>query len=257
MKYEPTCITGSSPRQSICTALRKMELSSRRKGMLGVGTLLWQSWAPGSRLDDRQSRNGNFRVTSAQLPGEVEDAGLLEGARRGDTSAFSGLFSRYQGPIFRYAAHMCGRDAADDIVQETFLAILRGQGQYDPARGPVVSYLFGIARHLVLKRMTVREMVGFDGDWDEMVSDAERDQATVLDSMTREETIATVRLAIKSLPPLYREAVVLCELQEMSYEAAAGIAACPVGTIRSRLHRAKALLTAKLSAVRPQVSQRP
>src|SRR5262245_14533436 len=208
-------------------------------------------------LGEPDPRKGNSAPAGAQCLSEVDDAGLLEGARRGDASAFSGLFSRYQGPIFRYAAHMCGRDAADDIVQETFLAILRGHGQYDPARGAVAGYLFGIARHLVLKRMTVREMVGFDGDWDEMVSDAELDRATVLDSMTREETIATVRLAIKSLPPLYREAVVLCELQEMSYEAAAGIAACPVGTIRSRLHRAKALLTAKLSAVRSQVSQRP
>jgi RNA polymerase sigma-70 factor, ECF subfamily len=197
-------------------------------------TLLWASW-----------KFRNFSASDRQNPGEVEDVGLLEAARRGDAGAFSSLFSRYQGRIFRYAAHMCGRDAADDIVQETFLAVLRGAGQYDPSRGAVAAYLFGIARHFVLKRMTVRQMVSFESDWDEAGVTVEP-QSTVLDRLTRAETVAVVRMAIRSLPPAYREAVVLCELQGISYEEAARIAECPVGTIRSRLHRAKALLLAKL-----------
>jgi len=197
-------------------------------------TLLWTS-----------SKSRNFSARDRQPSNEVEDVGLLEAARGGDAGAFSNLFSRYQGPIFRYAAHMCGRDAADDIVQETFLAVLRGAGRYDPSRGPVAAYLFGIARHFVLKRMTVRQMVSFDSEWDEAAVIVEP-QSTVLEQLTRAETVAVVRIAIQSLPPAYREAVALCELQEMSYEAAASIAECPVGTIRSRLHRAKALLQAKL-----------
>lgn len=212
-----------------------------------MASLVWN-------VDEPDSTFGNLRRDRAQFSREVEEAGLLERARRGDTSAFSGLFSRYQGPIFRYAAHMCGRDAADDIVQDTFLAVLRGTGQYDPQRGPVVSYLFGIARHFVLKRMTARELVGFDADRDDVSVPADR--TTVLDSLTRAETIAAVRLAIKSLPPAYREAIVLCELQEMRYEAAAGIVGCPVGTIRSRLHRAKALLMTKLSAIKAEAGGR-
>ena len=76
------------------------------------------------------------------------------------------------------------------------------------------------------------------------------DQPTVLDSLTRMETIEAVRAAIGSLPPAYREVVALCELQEMSYADAAGIVQCPVGTIRSRLHRARSLLLTKLSATR-------
>jgi RNA polymerase sigma-70 factor (ECF subfamily) len=201
-------------------------------------------------------RNGNSSSACRQSSSEVEDIGLLEGARRGDASAFSGLFDRYQGPIFRYAAHMCGRDVADDVVQETFLAVLRGGGRYDASRGPVVSYLFGIARHLVLKRLSAREMVGFDEDWADGANLPQEETPSVLESLTRAETIAAVRLAVQSLPPAYREAIVLCELQEMSYEAAAGIAECPVGTIRSRLHRAKALLVAKLSGVRSETGSR-
>jgi RNA polymerase sigma-70 factor (ECF subfamily) len=71
---------------------------------------------------------------------------------------------------------------------------------------------------------------------------------TALDDLTREETIAAVRAAVQSLPPVYREAVVLCDLQEMDYAAAAGALQCPIGTVRSRLSRARALLVTKLSA---------
>jgi RNA polymerase sigma-70 factor, ECF subfamily len=186
----------------------------------------------------------------------VDDAGLLALARRGDAVAFSELFAGFERPLFRYAAHMCGRDAADDIVQETFLAVLKGPGRYDPAKGSVGNYLFGIARHFVLKRVSSRDLATFELD-DVTDSDAiERSLPTVLDSLSRAETVQTVRAAIASLPAPYREAVVLCELQEMSYADAAVVAECPVGTVRSRLHRAKALLLAKLTAARVEVGAR-
>lgn len=84
--------------------------------------------------------------------GVVDDFTLLERSRRGDEAAFSQLFAAYQRKIFRYAACMCGRDAGDDIVQETFLVLLRQTGRRDPPSGSVLGYLFGIARHLVWKR---------------------------------------------------------------------------------------------------------
>ena len=181
----------------------------------------------------------------------MNDVALLERVRRGDTDAASTLFARHQGVIYRYAAHMCGWDAADDVVQETFLAVLMRSGQYDAARGSVANYLFGIARHFVLKRLGSRYDDMYDGNGDELLAMIEASQPTVLDSLTRAETIGTVRAAIASLPPAYREVVALCELEEMSYEAAACVVQCPVGTIRSRLHRARALLVTKLTAVHP------
>src|SRR5688572_11138571 len=187
---------------------------------------------------DQSVTLGNLSAVFAQCSGEVDDAGLLERTRRGDAEAFSSLFARYQGPIFRYAAHMCGRDAADDVVQETFLAVLRTSGRYDPARGTVANYLFGIARHVVLGRMSFREVTGMDPESSECLGAV--DEPSVLESLTRAETIDAVRVAIASLPPLYREVLVLCELQELSYADAAGIVSCPVGTVRSRLHRARA-----------------
>jgi RNA polymerase sigma-70 factor (ECF subfamily) len=184
----------------------------------------------------------------------VDDAGLIALAQRGDAVAFSHLFSAFERPIFRYASHMCGRDAADDIVQETFLALLRPStllraSGYDPAKGTVGNYLFGIARHFVLKRLSGKEIATYELDEDvERSTWAEDDRPSILERLSRAETIHAVRAAIATLPAPYREAVVLCELQEMSYADAAVVAQCPVGTVRSRLHRAKALLTTKLVA---------
>ena len=186
----------------------------------------------------------------------MDDAGLIALARRGDAVAFSRLFAGFERSIFRYAAHMCGRDAADDVVQETFLAVLRGTGQYDAGKGTVGNYLFGIARHFVLRRLSGREVASFDLDeHDERTAWAD-DRPSVLDSLSREETIKAVRAAIGSLPAPYREVVVLCELQEMSYVDAAAVVQCPVGTVRSRLHRARGLLTAKLVATHAEVALR-
>jgi len=179
---------------------------------------------------------------------DVDDAGLIALARRGDAVAFSELFASYERPIFRYAAHMCGRDAADDIVQETFLALLRGRGRYEPARGTVAAYLFGIARHCVLRRLSDIEVAAFERDERDGRMEGDPGAPSVLDDLSRQETVQAVRAAIATLPAPYREAIVLCELQDMAYADAAAVAQCPVGTIRSRLHRARALLTMKLSA---------
>jgi len=194
----------------------------------------------------------------------VDDAGLIALARRGDAVAFSRLFAGFERRIFRYAAHMCGRDAADDVVQETFLALLRpstalragGPAGYDSSKGTVGGYLFGIARHFMLKRLSAREVATFDLDEHDERTAWPDDRPSALDTLSREETIQAVRAAIASLPAAYREVVVLCELQEMSYTDAAAIAQCPVGTVRSRLHRAKALLMTKLAATHVEVGLR-
>src|SRR5262249_26712847 len=82
----------------------------------------------------------------------VDDERLLERARRGDENAFSELFSRYQRQVFRYAAYMCGAERADDVVQDTFLAVLRQTNRRDRLRGTLIGYLIGIARHVAMKR---------------------------------------------------------------------------------------------------------
>jgi len=217
-----------------------------------VDTLIRRALIRGGIGKSRNSSPGSW-----QYPCEVEDEGLLRLAWQGDEQAFAELFTRHQGPIYRYAVHMCGREAGDDIVQDTFLALLRRNGQYDRTRGPLVGYLFGIARHIVLKQLASLYQSALTGELDGLLNgEVALDQPSVLDELTRAEAIAAVRAAVQSLPPPYREVIVLCELQDIDYAVAADIVQCPIGTIRSRLHRARALLTTKLAAMQPLVCGR-
>src|SRR5258706_9903895 len=112
----------------------------------------------------------NFFPGTGHSMSEVEDAELLERARKGDERAFAQLFGRYQAAIYRYAVHMCSPDAGDDVVQETFLAVLRQSGRTDAPRNTVAGYLFGIARHVVLQRLGSKYQPAFVDQGDEDVS---------------------------------------------------------------------------------------
>jgi RNA polymerase sigma-70 factor (ECF subfamily) len=179
---------------------------------------------------------------------KIDEAALLTRASKGDETAFGELYARYQRQIYHYAARMCGVAAGDDVVQETFLAVLRQGGRFDPAKGTVPAYLYGIARHHVIKRLG-RDGVMLSEPVELVASDAIAPQDTPLETMARERMIGAVRQAVQSLPSAYREVVALCDLQEMDYATVAQVIQCPIGTVRSRLHRARGLLLKKLSAV--------
>ena len=211
-------------------------IGDSRRRMAAIGA----SRAESSRRDRELSRR------LAAIPSDVDEATLLQRARQGDEQAFAELYARHQRPIYRYAVRMCGTETADDVVQETFLALLRGPNRFDAARGTFGGYLFGIARHLVLKQLGSRYEMPLD-DGAEPIADASPD---ALDALSREERIRAVRAAIAALPPGYREVVVLCDLEEMDYQTAAHVIGCPIGTIRSRLHRGRSLLVARLGVER-------
>ena len=184
----------------------------------------------------------------------MTDAQLLRRAREGDEDAFSQLFARHERAVFRYAAYMCGHEGGDDIVQETFLAVLQQSSRRDVPTGTVRAYLIGIARHRVLKRLTSRgarmEGESLDGDGGPEIDAAD---PTALDRLVDAERVAAVRTAVQALPPVFREALVLCDLQELPYADAAMVLECPVGTVKSRLSRGRALLAAALSAYQPPI----
>jgi RNA polymerase sigma-70 factor (ECF subfamily) len=178
-----------------------------------------------------------------QYTNDVDDAALLRRACNGDEAGFCELFARYERRIYQYASHMCGTVAGDDIVQETFLAVLK-PGGFDASKGTVAGYLFGIARHAVIRLLAKQGTLLEPSD--NPYLDVAAPEDTPFEIMVREQTVAAVREAVESLPPLYREVVVLCDLQEMDYAMAAGVIQCPIGTVRSRLHRARALLATTL-----------
>jgi RNA polymerase sigma-70 factor, ECF subfamily len=179
----------------------------------------------------------------------IDDAALLERARRGDEDAFSELFSRHQRAVFRYAVYMCGADAADDVVQDTFMNVLLKSGRYDASKGAVISYLLGTARHLMLRRLSRSSSIPMQEFSEDLNVEESIERETPLDDFARQETIEVVRAAVQSLPPAQREVIILCELEEMDYAEAANVMQCPVGTVRSRLNRARALLSRKLGGV--------
>ena len=186
--------------------------------------------------------------------GDVDDARLLARARTGDEQAFARLFAAHQRRVFRYAAYMAGSNAADDIVQDTFLAVLRQRDRRDQPIGTVAGYLIGIARHLVMKRheRTAGWSMTEDG-----LAEVESREPSALDRMLLAESVDSIRAAVLSLPPVYREAIVLCELEDLDYAGAANVMQCPIGTVRSRLSRARALLTEKLTVhLRPAAGER-
>jgi len=169
------------------------------------------------------------------------DAALLEQALSGAEDAFTALYRRRQGGVYRFALQMTGSAAvAEDVTQEAFLALLLHGTRYDETRGTVASFLYGIARNLVLRRLDRRA-------WAELEIDDEcAGPEDLLEDLTRRESIEQVRQAVLSLPPVFREVIVLCDLQDSSYEEAASALDCPVGTVRSRLNRGRSMLARKL-----------
>lgn len=175
----------------------------------------------------------------------------------GDEEAFATLYRRLQGGIYRFALQMSGSAAlSEDVTQEVFMILMRGGITYDSSRGSLSAFLYGVARNLVRQRLG-REQFYVSIEDDAAGGTAANGFAgsdSPLDDLSRGETIESVRRAVLSLPARYREVIVLCELQEMSYADAANVLDCAIGTVRSRLHRARAILIEKL---RPETAEEP
>jgi len=182
----------------------------------------------------------------AQSPSD--DLDLLRQLARGSESAFEALYERYQGPIYRFGLHMSGNTAtAEEITQEVFMAVISKPKTYDPAKGTVAGYLFGIARNLMRHRMQQSANdIPFVEEGVEEDAVGPTEDIDLLEELSQSESLVYLRKAVLSLPEAYREVVVLCELEEMSYPEAATVLKCSPGTIASRLNRAKTMLKTKL-----------
>jgi len=187
-------------------------------------------------------------------PDNSSDSELLQAMRAGDEEALAALYRRRQPGIYRFALQMCGsQQLAEDITQEVFMVLMREAHTFDPARGSLGAFLMGIARHHLRRRLQrERFYVAMSEAPDNGGLSSQVLVTTVgpLDEMSRTEAIEAVRRAVLTLPERYREVVVLCDLQEMSYAETAEILGCAIGTVRSRLHRARALLIEKLRPAR-------
>ena len=209
--------------------------TGRRKTFCGTSPRCASNWIRVAQENHDQARRN-------------AEAMLLERMRRGDDSAFETLYERHMPPLYRYALRMTESQAdADDVVQEAFLALIRNGRGYDPALGELRSYLYGIARRLIPRQQAA-----------ECVAEVEEVQLPVEDDpferLDQEQRVSLVRAAVAALPANYREVIVLCDLEGESYEGAAGALGCALGTVRSRLHRARALLLERLERLKCRTS---
>ncbi|MDP9171166.1 MAG: RNA polymerase sigma factor [Acidobacteriota bacterium] len=158
-----------------------------------------------------------------------------------DRLAFTALYREHHTRVFRFAIHMTAdRMKATEVTQDVFVWLIHHPGAFDPARGEMGAFLIGVARKFLQKlRRTELKLVPFKESPTRYGERPER-------ADTSESEAGELRKAIATLPDRYREAVVLCDLEGMSYEGAAVALECAVGTIRSRLHRARGLLARKL-----------
>src|SRR5947209_8146403 len=175
----------------------------------------------------------------------TNEAELLRQLAKGNEDAFRALYDFYQGSIFRFALHMSGNHStAEEVTQEVFMQLISNFKGYDPAKGPLAAYLFGMARNLTRRamRQLPREEELAEDDAIEAASDLD-----LVEELSQSDLLEHLKKAVLALPEPYREVVVLCDLEEMSYPAVAEVLQCSTGTVASRLHRARAMLKTKLS----------
>lgn len=185
----------------------------------------------------------------------TEDAALVEALAGGDSQAARELYRRHRHPIMRFAMAMTGsRPTAEDIVHDTFVEFLHRPGAFDSSRGSLRAFLYGIARHRIAKSLRGAVLVRASGlslDDEAKVrppiceaADLAAPGGTPDEQAEHAQDIERLRSAIKALPLSYREVLVWFDLEELPYSVIADMLDCPIGTVRSRLSRARALLFA-------------
>ena len=179
-----------------------------------------------------------------------DDEEIMTRLAAGDPAALRELYERHGRALLRFSAAMCrSRQSAEDLVHDTFVALLRGPSLFDPAQGSVFGYLCGVLRHRISRHYRQQKRwVALDSN-DETPVTLDRESPGPADEIARSQVTAAFRRALLELPLQHREIIALCDLEELPYQTVAGILDCPIGTVRSRLHRARALLTLRLASL--------
>jgi RNA polymerase sigma-70 factor, ECF subfamily len=153
-------------------------------------------------------------------------------------------FEEHKDAVYRFAWRMMNSPAAaEDVAQDVFLSLLRYPGRFDPSRGLLRSFLLGVTRNLVLKRW--RD----ENQWEEL-GDEQFLPAPV--NVAQADTVQAVAEAVRALPLLQREVLILAEYEEFSLEEIARAVESEVGTVKSRLHRARENLRRMLAPLKPK-----
>jgi RNA polymerase sigma-70 factor (ECF subfamily) len=191
------------------------------------------------------------------------DIELIRQMRNGDQLAFVSLYRRHHAALYRYAVLRCGStQAAADVVQDVFMGLMTDHYRYDALKGNLLYFLFGVARNVAMKFDAITNhrfsnALNLENDGD----DEERDQVELasdemnpLERLLSQQMAEDLRAAIACLAPHYRDVLILYELQELSYLDIADICQINVGTVRSRLSRARLALAERLQMYRDEAA---
>jgi RNA polymerase sigma-70 factor (ECF subfamily) len=186
-------------------------------------------------------------------PVNVPEAGLIKRCLAGDEKAYRELVELYQPRIHSLALRMLRRaEDAQDVTQETFVRMFRALDRYDPQR-PFAAWLFSIASRLAIDHIRRRKhqpipLTQRDRDDEEYTIEIEDPGLRPEEFASRSEEERRTRALIDSLPPHYRIVVLLRHQQDLSYEEIAEALHLPLGTVKARIHRARALLKERIES---------
>jgi len=195
-------------------------------------------------------------VRSPEPVDSTTDEALLARIRAGDAVALSTVYRRHGAAVFRFAClHSPSRDAAADATQETFLWLsTNGATGFDPSRSTLAAFLCGVARNHGLRIRSAEARFTELPEHEQAPDETHQDDGSADDALAhllaRERGEALLQ-ALATLPSEHREVIALVEFEEFSYSDAASIIGCPIGTVRSRLSRAKDALKQRLTELFP------
>ncbi|MGH9835701.1 MAG: RNA polymerase sigma factor [Blastocatellia bacterium] len=178
------------------------------------------------------------------------DQELLAAATRGDQAAFSQLYQRYRNRVYGFAYRMLGAQAvAEDVTHEAFLLLIRQPERYQAARGSLLTFLCAVARNHIFQHLRRQERYAPEpvetlSEWDEPGAALSFDPLT---GLLERELAAQVEAALATLPVAQREALVLREYQELSYEEIATVIGADLNVVKARLYRARQSLAKRLA----------
>jgi len=174
----------------------------------------------------------------------TEETGIIRAVLEGDTESFRLLVQRYQKPVISMIANLINdRQNCEDIAQEVFLAAYKKLPSFDPARSSFSTWLFTIAKNKTINAMKKRRIPSVSNPPDNP------DLSEPADSLIRDELFLKLDRALQSLNPGHRRALVLAEFENLPYEQIAQIEGVRIGTIKSRISRAKNRLKSALKGV--------